>query len=103
MTVRMASCRSLAENDQYLYQLGSLYEVLNTTCTPLGILTPWLPVWGASRRDKIVREMSEIVHKFVVEQSRSGVLGEDTIDILLRDGMDITGVTNVSSYTRTKE
>jgi hypothetical protein len=102
MTVRMASCRSLAENGQYLHQLSGLYEVLNTTCTPLGIITPWLPVWGASRRVKIVQQMSEIVRGFVVERSQSGVLGEDTIDILLRDGMDVTGVVNVSSYTRKK-
>jgi len=38
--------------------------------------------------------MSEIVRGFVVERSQSGVLGEDTIDILLRDGMDVTGVVN---------
>lgn len=99
MTVRMASCRSLAENGQYLHQLGSLYDALNTTCTSLGILTPWLPVWGASRRVKIVQEVSKIAREFVVERSQSEVLGEDTIDIL-RDGMDVTGIVNVSSYTR---
>ncbi|KAF8550961.1 cytochrome P450 [Imleria badia] len=96
MTVRMASCRSLAEDNQCLNQLGSLYEELNTTCTALGIIAPWLPIWGASRRTKIVQEMSQIVGKFVVERSQSEALqvGEDTIDILLCDGMDILGVVN---------
>lgn len=98
MTVRMASCRALAENDQQLDRLGSLYEVLNTTCTPLGIIAPWLPVLGASRRTKIIQDMSEIVRQFVAERSQSQALGEDTIDILLRDGMDVTGVVNVSPH-----
>ncbi|KAG8220287.1 cytochrome P450 [Butyriboletus roseoflavus] len=94
MTVRMASCRSLAENNHHLSRLGSLYEVLNTTCTPLGIIAPWLPVLGASRRTTVVQQMSEIVRQFVVERTRSEAFGEDTIDILLRDGMDVTGVVN---------
>ena len=58
------------------------------------------PVWGASRRAMIVHQMSEIVRQFVVERSQSEALGEDTTDILLRDGMDVTGVVNVSPCTR---
>lgn len=96
MTVRMASCRALAEDDEQLDRLGSLYEALNTTCTPLGIIAPWLPVFGASRRTKIAQDMSEIVGKFVAERSQSQALGEDTIDIFLRDGMNVAGVVNVS-------
>lgn len=79
--------------------LGSLCEELKGTCIALGILAPWLPVWGASRRTKIAQEMSEIARKSVVERSQSEGLqvGQDTIDVL-RDGTDTLGVVNVSLY-----
>jgi cytochrome P450 len=97
MTVRMGSCQSLIDDDFHVNMLYDLYDSLDKSCTPLSIMAPWIPFWGNQRRTKIIRQMSEVVQKFVNERRKANTLGEDTIDVLIRDGLDDVGIINVST------
>lgn len=98
MTVRMGSCQSLIEDNYHVNKLHNLYASLDAACTPLSIIAPWIPIWGGQERTRIIRQMSELIRKFVVERRKAEVLGEDAIDMLVLDGLDDVGIINVSAW-----
>ncbi|CAK5279453.1 unnamed protein product [Mycena citricolor] len=96
MTVRMATCRELAEERSTVSRLLELFALHEKTSSPISLLFPWLP--GRSKRTKeaATRELFDILARYVSLRRNAVEPSSDGIDLLMQAGYDDT--TNIS-YT----
>lgn len=88
MTVRMATCRELSEDEEALSRLQHHYWILEKSATPAALLFPWFP--GTAKRNKqaATKELYIMIHGYIETRRAATVPTSDTLDVLISEGMD---------------
>ena len=96
MTVRMATCKELAEDWAAIDRLFGLYWKLEKSATMVGLLLPWLP--SKARRDKkqATADMYSMLSGYVDSRRSVQETGSDAIDLLIEKGDNNTDIIGVS-------
>lgn len=98
MTVRMATCKELAEDWAAIDRLFGLYWKLEKSATMVGLLLPWLP--SKARRDKkqATADMYSMLSGYVDSRRSVQETGSDAIDLLIEKGDNNTDIIGVSRF-----
>ncbi|KAJ7127667.1 cytochrome P450 [Mycena epipterygia] len=86
VTVRMASCRELADDPAAVERLSQLYWTLQTSATPIAVLLPWFPSPARKARQRATAELFAMLHSYVELRRNAAVPSSDAIDVLLAEG-----------------
>ncbi|KIM37022.1 hypothetical protein M413DRAFT_448749 [Hebeloma cylindrosporum] len=86
MTVRMATCRELAEDKQAIQDLRKHYFDMEQSRTPVSALLPWFPGPAKKLKAKASLDLYILVMKYVTMRRKAGAASSDPIDILITNG-----------------
>ncbi|KAF9530198.1 cytochrome P450 [Crepidotus variabilis] len=86
MTIRMATCRELAENPAEIRKLADLYWDTERSATPTRLLLPWLPSPSKKLNKQATTGLYLLFLKYVETRRAAGADTMDPIDILVRNG-----------------
>ena len=95
MTVRMATCRELAEDWAAIHRLFRLYWTLEKSATPVGVLLPWLPSKASRDKKQATAEMYNMMCGYVDSRRSAQEPGTDAIDLLIAQGEDNMSIVGV--------
>ena len=96
MTVRMATCRELAEDSVAVDQLFRLYWKLEKSATPVGVLLPWFPSKANRNKKQANADMYNLLSGYVGSRRSAQESGSDAIDLLIAQGDDNSAIIGVS-------
>ena len=96
MTVRMATCRELAEDEVAVDRLFGLFWKLEKTATPVGLLLPWLPSKAIRDKKQATADMYNTVFGYIASRRSARESGSDAIDLLIAQGDDNVTIVEVS-------
>ncbi|KAH8101141.1 cytochrome P450 [Cristinia sonorae] len=87
-SVRCLSATEIADDDDAVARLKQLYDTLDTATTPASVLFPWFP--SPSMISKLVATVKiyKIVNGVVQKRTQSGVVEDDTLQILVDNADD---------------
>ncbi|KAF4611869.1 hypothetical protein D9613_003960 [Agrocybe pediades] len=86
MTVRMATCRELAEDKKAFKELANQYWIIQNCSTPISLLFPWFPSPMKKRKDKATAALYGLLYSFVMLRRNSPRPSTDPIDLLIAQG-----------------
>jgi sterol 14-demethylase len=86
MTVRMATCRELAEDKQAIQNLRKYYFDMEQSNTPVSVLLPWFPGPARKVKKKATRDLYCLIQKYVTLRREAKVPSSDPIDFLITNG-----------------
>ncbi|KAJ7656668.1 cytochrome P450 [Mycena rosella] len=92
LTVRLGSCRELAEDLDAVARMSQLLDNLEKAATPAALLLPWLPTAARKAKQKNTRELFALIYSFVETRRAASVRSSDTIDFLLGNGFSTENV-----------
>ena len=96
MTVRMATCRELAEDWTAIDRLFRLYWKLEKSATPVRLLLPWLPSKARRAKKQVTADIYNMVFGYVDSRRSAQESRSDAIDLLIAQGEDDTTIIGVS-------
>ncbi|KAF9261709.1 cytochrome P450 [Marasmius fiardii PR-910] len=82
-TVRALSCSEISEDPALVSRLKKLYDKLDTGTTPATVLVPWLPTPAMLQKLWATKEIYDIVTSAIDAREKSGVIRNDTLQMLL--------------------
>ncbi|KAF8130469.1 cytochrome P450 [Mycena galopus ATCC 62051] len=88
MTVRMGTCRELADNQEDTARLSELFLLHEQAASLISLLLPWLPGPAKQTKKKATRGLFEILSHYVDLRRKSNADSADALDMLIRDGHD---------------
>ncbi|KAJ7118719.1 cytochrome P450 [Mycena epipterygia] len=88
MTVRMGTCRELADNRQATARLSELFLLHEQATSPISLLLPWLPGRDKKAKETATRGLFDILSHYVDLRRKSNVQSNDGIDMLIATGYD---------------
>ncbi|KAF9530197.1 cytochrome P450 [Crepidotus variabilis] len=86
MTVRMATCHELSQDQESIRKLASLFWDIERSATPTRLLLPWLPSPSKKLNKQATTDLYLLFLKYVEERRVAGADSNDPIDILIRNG-----------------
>ena len=86
MTVRMATCRELAEDKQAVEDLTRHYLNVEQSNTPVSLLLPWFPGPAKKAKDKATLDLYLLINKYVTMRREATIPSMDPIDLLIANG-----------------
>ncbi|KAJ7672338.1 cytochrome P450 [Mycena polygramma] len=86
VTVRLASCRELAEDAAAVSRIQDLYHTLEKSSTPVALLLPWFPSAARKSRAAATTELFTMLYGYVEGRRNAAVPSSDSIDVLLAEG-----------------
>jgi len=95
MTIRMATCRELAEDPAAIEELTRHYWNLEKSATPVALLLPWFNGSAKKLNKSSTIGLYTLILKYV-EDKRKGSTAQDPIDIFIQDGMSNEMIVGVS-------
>ncbi|KAJ7141246.1 cytochrome P450 [Mycena epipterygia] len=87
LTVRLASCRELAEDKGAVSRMSQLLDNIEKNTTPASLLLPWLPSPARKAKQENNLAIFELVKSFVEIRRAASVRSSDAIDVLLGAGL----------------
>lgn len=87
MTVRLATCRELAEDKAAVTQLSGHYWNLEKSGTPVSVLLPWFPGSAKKRKGKATMALYRMLGSYVKLRRNASTPTIDTIDHLIGQGL----------------
>lgn len=97
MTVRMGTCRELADNRQATARLSELFLLHEQATSPISLLLPWLPGRDKKTKETATRGLFDILSNYVDLRRKSNVQSNDGIDLLIATGYDDATTISVST------
>ncbi|KAJ7184289.1 cytochrome P450 [Mycena filopes] len=88
MTIRMATCRELADDPHDTARLSELFLLHEQAASPISLLLPWLPGRAKQTKEKATRALFDLLSAYVDLRRKSSVRSTDAIDMLIADGHD---------------
>lgn len=85
-----------------MVRLKSLYDKLDNGTTPATVLLPWLPTPAMIGKLWATKDIYDIVIKAIQDREASGVVRDDTLQMLLDttdERLVVVGVSLLSSYS----
>jgi sterol 14-demethylase len=95
LTVGMATCRELLNNQKDVKRLQNDYFRLEKSATPSAVLFPWLPGYSQIKRLLALKNLYYALLKYVKIRRAAAVPSTDAIDLMLAQGktdQEIIGV-----------
>ncbi|KAJ7731878.1 cytochrome P450 [Mycena metata] len=92
VTVRMATCRELADDPAEVSQLFDLYSTLEKSSTAAALLLPWFPSPARKAKTKATAELFKKLCSYVEVRRNATVPSNDAIDVLLAQFILAEGV-----------
>ncbi|KAJ7131552.1 cytochrome P450 [Mycena crocata] len=87
ITVRMSTCKELADDPAAVSVLSDLYWLLEKGTTPVGVLLPWFPSPARKAREKATAHLFGMLYKYVEIRRNAAVPSSDAFDLLISQGM----------------
>jgi len=97
MTVRMATCRELAEDRQAVQDMRKHYFDMEQSRTPVSVLLPWFPGPAKKLKTKATRELYLLIKKYVTMRRETKTPSSESIDFLIANGDSDEAITSVSA------
>jgi hypothetical protein len=97
MTVRMATCRELAEDKQAVQDVRKHYFDMEQSSTPVSVLLPWFPGPAKKLKTKATRELYLLIKKYVTMRRETKIPSSDPIDLLIANGDSDEVIISVSA------
>jgi sterol 14-demethylase len=93
MTVRMATCKELADDRKSVAKMNDLFNALEGKASPFALLfglllAPWFPGATKKHKEEATRELYEMISSYVDARRKADVPNSDAIDMLIADGSD---------------
>jgi hypothetical protein len=95
MTVRMASCRELAEDREAVARLAKLYWDLEKNTTPASVLLPWIPTPARRAKEAATMGLFMTLSQYIAIRRNAVVPSQDAVDLLIAEGKDDVQVVQV--------
>lgn len=86
MTVRMATCRELAEDTNAVTTIAQSYWDIEKSASPAAILLPWLPIPDRKKKERATMALYTGIGKYVTMRREATTPSTDPIDILIANG-----------------
>ncbi|KAF8156012.1 cytochrome P450 [Crassisporium funariophilum] len=86
MTVRMATCRELSEDQEAIDRLTQHYWDLEKAATPVALLLPWFPGPAKKAKEKATMDLYLLISSYVDLRRKASTPSMDPIDILIQNG-----------------
>lgn len=96
MTIRMATCKELAEDRKSIDKLMEYYSVLEKSATPVSLLLPWFPGPAKKARERATTALFTLLFKFVMLRREAPAPSMDAIDVLIGQGHEDQSIVGVS-------
>jgi sterol 14-demethylase len=87
MTVRLATCRELAEDKEAVTQLAGYYWNLEKSTTPISVLLPWFPSPAKKAKAKATMGLYTLLSSYVRLRRDASTPTMDPIDHLIGEGL----------------
>jgi|ERR1700722_10271020 len=100
LTVRVASCRELAENTDDVARLAKLYLDIQESSTPIALILPWFPSPSRKARNAATRGLFTIISDYVNLRKKSPTPSSDPIDLLIAEGHEEATIIQVNTSPR---
>jgi len=97
MTVRMATCRELAEDKQAVQDVRKHYFDMEQSRTPVSVLLPWFPGPAKEVKMRATRELYLLIKKYITMRRETKSPSSDPIDLLIGNGDSDDVIINVSA------
>jgi hypothetical protein len=96
-TVRALACAEIADDELMVARLRQLYDTLDRGHTPVAILLPGFPSPSWIRNTWATKRIYDIIMASIDGRRTSGVVRDDTLQMLLDLNTDPTVIAGVSS------
>lgn len=96
MTVRMATCRELADDRQAVEKLAQLYWNIEKSATPFASLLPWFPGSAKRTKEKATMGLYHLIGSYVKLHRDAPTPSTDPIDVLMAEGISDDNILGVS-------
>ncbi|KAF9530244.1 cytochrome P450 [Crepidotus variabilis] len=83
LTIRCLSSTEIADSPELVARLKVLYDKLDNGTTPATVLLPWLPTPAMIKKLWATKEIYDIVTKAIRDREASGIVRDDTLQMLL--------------------
>ena len=94
-TVRGLTCTEIADDPEIVARLRNLYDQVDRGTTPMTVLFPWFPSPSMLMRARATKRLYDIMAKAINVRKGSGVPLNDTLQILLDAGEDLSTIVGV--------
>lgn len=98
MTVRLATCRELAEDKEAISQLAHSYWELEKSATPFALLFPWFPCPAKRAKKEATQKLYDLLLKYVDLRRNATERTTDAIDVLIAGGDSNDAIIGVSDF-----
>ena len=103
MTVRMATCRELAEDKRAVEELAQHYWNIEKSATPFATIFPWFPSPARKAKEKATLGLYNLLASYVKLRRNASTPSMDPIDILFAQGISDDNILGVSFSFRTQD
>ena len=83
MTIRIATCRELAEDKQAVQDVIKHYFDMEQSKTPVSVLLPWFPGPAKKAKTKATGDLYLLIKKYVTMRRETKTPSSDPIDLLI--------------------
>jgi sterol 14-demethylase len=87
MTVRMASCKELAEDREAIARIDKHFNEIDTNGTLIPVLLPWFPGSAKRARKKATQNLYNLFLSFITLRRKASTPSNDPIDLFISQGL----------------
>ncbi|KAG6914568.1 hypothetical protein DXG01_016585 [Tephrocybe rancida] len=87
MTIRVSTCRELADDLEATTLFQQDFSTLETTSSPVTLLLPWLPTRARKNEQMVNEKLRATLRTYVEERKAATTPHPDAIDLLLSKGL----------------
>ena len=88
-------CTEIADDPEIVARCKQLFEQVERGITPATVLFPWFPSPSMVMRARATKQLYDIIVKAVKVREQSGVPQNDTLQIFLDSGDELTTIVGV--------
>jgi hypothetical protein len=88
-------CTEIADEPEIVARCKQLFEQVERGITPATVLFPWFPSPSMVMRIRATKQLYDIIVKAVKVRKQSGVPQNDTLQIFLNSGDELTTIVGV--------
>ena len=94
-TTRCLTCTEIADDPEIVARLRKLYDEVDRGTTPTTVLFPWFPSPSMIMKARATKRLYDIMAKAINVRKESGVPLNDTLQISLDAGEDLSTIVGV--------
>ncbi|KIM37016.1 hypothetical protein M413DRAFT_423833 [Hebeloma cylindrosporum] len=98
LTIRLATCKELAEDKTAVQNLMQCYADIDRGASPIAVMFPWFPSAARKAKEKGTLGLYTLLAHFVEKRRNSPVPSTDPIDVLLSQGLSTDSIVGRYEY-----